>query len=194
MTEPEKEKKLTAKERMFVEYFLGESFFNATDAARRAGYKHPNVQGPRMLVKVSIRNAIKERIEEAAMTANEVLARLTAQGRGNIADVLTEAGEFDLAEAKRRGTIGLVKKFKTRKTVRMNGTNPPVEEVFHELELYDAQAALVHLGKYHKLFADKVEVTGKDGAPLEAAKVVLVPATLDKDSWSQLAQSQPKQE
>lgn len=160
--------KLTTKERLFVEYFLGESFFNATDAARRAGYKHPNKQGPRMLVKVGIHDAIKGRLNEAAMTANEVLARLTNQARGSIADVLTDRGEFDFEEAKRRGTVSLVKKFKTRtrKTVGMNGTHPPVEEVFHELELYDAQAALVHLGRYYKLFVDRQEITGKDGLPL----------------------------
>jgi hypothetical protein len=42
----------------------------------------------------------------------------------------------------------------------------PVTEVDVELELYDAQAALVHIGRHHKLFTDKSELTGKDGAPL----------------------------
>lgn len=44
--------KLTNKQRAFINYYLGESKMNATDAARRAGYKHPNKQGPDNLVKL----------------------------------------------------------------------------------------------------------------------------------------------
>jgi phage terminase small subunit len=48
---------LTPKQRVFVLAYLED--LNATDAARRAGYAHPNKQGPRMLVNVGISNAIE---------------------------------------------------------------------------------------------------------------------------------------
>jgi hypothetical protein len=32
--------------------------------------------------------------------------------------------------------------------------------------MYDAQAALALLGKHHKLFIDRTEISGKDGGPI----------------------------
>ncbi len=46
-----------------------------TEAARRVGYKHPNTQGPRLLLDVSIKKEIEHRIAEKAMTADEALSR-----------------------------------------------------------------------------------------------------------------------
>lgn len=149
---------LTTKEKLFVEYYLGESFYNATDAARRAGYKWPNKQGPRLLVKVGIKAAIDARVSEAAMTANEVLARLSKMARGSLADVLNDEEELDLKDAKKRRVDDLLKKIKKR--VGKEG------DVSHEYEIHDAQAALVHLGKYHKLFNDRTEVSGPNGGPI----------------------------
>jgi phage terminase small subunit len=169
---------LTAKERMFVEYFLGESFFNATDAARRAGYRHPNVQGPRMLVKVSIRDAVAARVGEAAMTANEVLARLTEIGRGKVTDFVDDDGKFDLEKARKAKKDGLLKKLKVKRTSkrvdRFEDGDGEQAETFEtslvyeevEFEMYSAHEALRDLGKYHKLFTEKVEHSNPDGTPL----------------------------
>ena len=41
--------KLNPKQRRFLDEYL--ISFNATDAARKAGYAHPDRQGPRMLGK-----------------------------------------------------------------------------------------------------------------------------------------------
>jgi hypothetical protein len=35
-----------------------------------------------------------------------------------------------------------------------------------EFEIHDPQAALVHLGRHHKLFTDGVEVSGPNGGPI----------------------------
>ncbi len=45
------------KQQRFVDAYEG----NATEAARIAGYKHPNKQGPKLLVKVGICEAIEKR-------------------------------------------------------------------------------------------------------------------------------------
>lgn len=162
---------LTPKEALFVNAYLGDARFNATEAMRLAGYKgSDNVLGVtayRLLRKPKIVNLVIERLNEAAMSANEVLARLSKQARGSLADVLTEDGEFDLAAARKSGFHDLLKKLKVKKTVRRErGGTDEIEDVTYEYEIHDAQAALVHLGKFHKLFADRVEHANSDGTPL----------------------------
>lgn len=145
---------LTARQRMFVELYLGECRFNATEAARAAGYKGNSITlsavGYENLRKPQIAEAINRRIDEAAMSANEVLARLSAQARGSVDALLTTEGYFpylDLEKAKRNGSIELIKK------ITFNDFGG-----VKSFELYDAQAALVQLGKHHKLFTEEVDV------------------------------------
>jgi phage terminase small subunit len=142
----------TRKRRVFLEEYL--KCWNATEAARRAGYKHPNVQGP-TLVKLSIiKDEIDERLRAKAMDADEVLARLADQARGDMADFLnTEVpgGMLDLEKAQELGLTHLIKS--------INWTKQGVK-----VELYDAQAALVHIGRHLKLFTDKIEVTWRERA------------------------------
>ena len=74
--------RLTNKQKVFVEEYL--QCWNATEAARRAGYKHPNSRGPENVVKRSIQAKIVERLAEKAMAADEVLEQLAARGKGGI--------------------------------------------------------------------------------------------------------------
>jgi hypothetical protein len=139
---------LNFRQRMFVEKYLGECNGNATEAARLAGYASPNVQSARLLDNVSIKAAIDARVSEAAMTANEVLARLSDQASADISDFVDVRfpGEFtiDLVKAKEMGKLHLIKKIVPTKY----GIS---------IELHDSQAALAQLGRYHKLFVDRHE-------------------------------------
>ena len=67
---------LTPKQERFVAEYLAD--LNATAAAERAGYEHPNKQGPRMLVNVGIAKAIAsaqaKRSERTEITQDYVLA------------------------------------------------------------------------------------------------------------------------
>jgi phage terminase small subunit len=65
---------LTAKRQRFVEEYLID--LNATAAAGRAGYKHPNKQGPRLLVNVGIAAAKQARSQRAQVDQDYVLCRL----------------------------------------------------------------------------------------------------------------------
>jgi len=135
---------------MFVESYL--QCWNATEAARRANYKHPNKKGP-WLVKIGeIEAEINARLEEEAMSANEVLQRLGQQARFDPTQYMNTFG-IDLDKLQADGLGYLLK-----------GTRPtPAGTVYL---FHDGQNALIHLGKHHKLFTEKHEVTGKDGAPL----------------------------
>lgn len=148
--------RLTYKQRLFVLYYLGESQGNASDAARRAGYPAAGarVTGARLLTNANIRAAIDAKLAEAAIPADEVLARLSDHATTSLGDFLKidKRGtvRLDFRQAKRRGRLPCVKKLKRGK-------------YGWELELYDAQAALVQLGKYHGLF-DRMKL---DDAPDE---------------------------
>ena len=80
----------------------------------------------------------------------------------DFADIKTGA---DLANARAHGHV--IKKFK--RDIITDQLGRQHEKI--ELELYDAQAALVHIGKAHGLFADRLEHTGKDGGPIVITEV-----------------------
>ena len=141
---------LTARRQAFVDEYL--KCWNASEAARVAGYAAPGVEGHRLLKIAEISEEIQRRVTERAMSADEVLVRLAAQARGDMSDFVSfvpgiKLPFFDLAKAHEAGKFGLVKKLKYGKDGEV------------EFELYDAQAALVQLGKVHKLFTDKQDVT-----------------------------------
>ncbi len=155
--------KLTNKQQAFIDFYFT-CGFNATEAARRAGYAFPNVEGPKNLVNPSIKDEISRRMDEYAMPANEVLARLAEMARGTMYDFLDEHGTIDLNIARERGRLHLVK---SRSTTDKG----------ERIELYDAQAALVQLGKAHGLFVDRQEVTGANG---EEVKLRLFTTALER--------------
>jgi phage terminase small subunit len=75
---------LTPRQQAFVEHYA--ACGNATEAARRAGYKQPNPQGAENLAKPSIQAAIAERTQAAVSariaTAEERQSFWTAVLRG----------------------------------------------------------------------------------------------------------------
>lgn len=146
---------LSAKQRIFVEEYL--SCWNASEAARRAGYseKTARSQASRMLTNVNIQAAIQARIAERTMSADEVLIRLAQHARGTMADfVNVEAETLNLQKAEEADMLHLIKKFSRTETEQSTRVS---------VELYDAQAALVQIGKVHGLFADRVEHSGTIG-------------------------------
>lgn len=147
---------LNDKQRMFVERYL--QCWNATQAAKDSGYSPDSAYqlGWLNLRHPAIKAAIAERIAEAAMSADEVLARLAEQARADMSDFLKVNGRvtLDLKQAAARDKLHLIKKYQKGR----NGVT---------IELVDAQAALQLLGKHLGLLHDRVELTGADGGPIE---------------------------
>lgn len=79
---------LTPKQKAFADYYLETG--NATEAARRAGYKQPHVQGSQNLEKLSISQYIAERqrqVEDKRIAdISEVLQFFTSVMRGEVKD------------------------------------------------------------------------------------------------------------
>lgn len=153
---------LTDRQALFVSYYLGEALGNATEAAKLAGYEakdrsvHAAI-GSENLRKPKIRAIIDERLDELAMGTDEILARLSEHARGNMARFIETRTygmpviSFEKETLEKYGH--LIKKYSVGR-----------QKV--SIELHDPQAALVHLGKYRRLWVDRTEVTGADGGPL----------------------------
>jgi phage terminase small subunit len=165
---------LSNKQQAFINEYLVDR--NATRAAIRAGYseKGARVQGHRLLTDANVSAEIKARVDEKAMTANEVLERLADMARGDISDLmaLTPSGfTFELMVKDKDGNLipnpktKLIKKIKQKVTTILGKKEDDEDReiIETEIELYDAQAALVQLGKHHKLFTDQVQISGEVG-------------------------------
>jgi phage terminase small subunit len=119
-------KKLTLKQEMFIAAYLGEAHGNATEAARIAGYKQPQVQGPRLLHNVAISARVSEHVERAIASADAVLHELASVGFAPWHDFVEVVGRAKDGEATK---------------VRSD-----IQSKVKALEL---------LGKYHQLFTEK---------------------------------------
>lgn len=149
---------LTYKQRLFVAAYLGKANGNGAEAARMAGYTHGNVAAARLLAKASIRAAVDAKLSQAAMSADEVLARLSEHASSDMRDYLQINDDgtlsIDLSKAKRAKRTRVIKKVKVTKKTFTTDQGESVE-VKSELELYDAQAALEKLAKFHRLYDAK---------------------------------------
>lgn len=117
---------LTAKQQIFVDEYI--KCRNASQAARNAGYAEGSVGqvGWDNLRKPEIAKAVRQRFEESAMTAGEVLMLLGEQARAEYGKYINEDGSVDLAQIIKDGKGHLIKSIKKTKY----GTN--VE--FHSVE------------------------------------------------------------
>jgi hypothetical protein len=141
---------LTYKQRLFVHFYLGESAGNATDAARRSGYKEHEVSGHRLLRIAKIRAAVDAKLDEAGLKVNEILARLSDMASADVGEFIKIDGNtytLDLDKAKKAGRTHLIKKLTPTKF----GV---------AIELHDAQSALDKLGRYRGLFKDQGDAGG----------------------------------
>lgn len=141
------ESTLNPKQRAFVDAYVGEARFNATKAARMAGYseKSAHTTGWELLQKPEIAVHVKQALESRAMSSEAVLAELA-----------------DVASSEWRDHI----------IVR---TNPRTGETMDvKMDLGSKVRSLEVLAKAHGLLKDNVNVSGNvgiysfDGIPEDA--------------------------
>lgn len=181
---------LTPKQARFVEEYLVD--LNATQAATRAGYspKTAKSQGQRLLtvvdVQVGIERAQARRSKRTEVTADRVLAELAKVGFSNLADV-TDWGTKEVAfgyddegrklSAEDIGDAAMVQYAEAPYVKPINRDDLPmaaraaVSEVSltkdgFKIKMHDKVGALTQMGRHLGMFTEKVEMTGKDGAPI----------------------------
>lgn len=168
-------KKLSTKRRRLAEAYLANGF-NGKEAAITAGFsvKRAAATASEILADPLVKDYIEERMKQVQMTADEVLFRLGEMARGDMREMMMLSPE----ELKRHPKAWLIKKLKfeaiipkekkSTESTEVETENEPSEPFIYidSVELYDAQAALVMLGKHHKLFTDKQEISGENGQPI----------------------------
>ena len=159
---------LSVKHRAFVEEYL--QCWSAAGAYRRI---YPTVKknsawsnGSRLLRKAEVREEIEKRLKSKRMSANEVLARLSDQAKASLEPFIRVDKDgfasFDFSSEEARMNLSIIKKIKSKRSRRWEGKGEDAEEWEDEqveVEVVDAQSALEKLGKHHKLFNDRMEVT-----------------------------------
>lgn len=171
---------LTPKQRRFVEEYLID--LNATQAAIRAGYsaKTAASQGERLLRNVEIQELLTER-----MKAREKRTEIT---QDRVLNELAKIGFADIRRALDWGPDVIVVNEETGETAVSNGvalvpsknidddTAAAISEISQtaqgiKVRLHDKRAALVDIGRHLGMFKDKVELTGKDGGPVQHTEI-----------------------
>jgi len=154
---------LSNKQKAFISEYLID--FNATRAAQRAGYKGNDATlastGWEVLRNPEVEAAVRVRLQEKAMSADEVLMRLAENARADMGEWLTDDGEIDIAAMKVAQKTNMLRKVKRTRRSGESESGVMWDETTIEVELHDQQAALVHIGKAHGLFTDKIEHDGE---------------------------------
>ena len=149
------------RHRLFIDkYFeLGLNATQAYMAVYQCDWPTANANGPKLLVNTSVKEEIDYRLEQYALSSAQVLGRLSLQAQSDIGDFASIDSTKDLED---HPLSAVVHKFKKRTWTDKAGDKH--EEV--ELELYNSQSALVHLGKAHSLFTDKIEHSSDPKKPM----------------------------
>lgn len=79
--------KLSGKIRIWADAYVGEARFNASEAARIAGYKNPRVSGQENLRKPAARAYIEDVLKQSAVTRDELLVLVAQDARRNEDDI-----------------------------------------------------------------------------------------------------------
>jgi len=144
--------KLPPRRQAFVLAYTGAAGFNGARAARMAGYSEKTARSiaSELLTFPDVKAAVEARLQRLAMSADEVLARLSQQARADISPYIYNQGGRLLLDLDRLTAAGL---------------GHLIKEIWEtddgiRVKVHDAQAALVHLGRYHKLFVDQVAFRG----------------------------------
>lgn len=162
-------RELTPKQARFVDEYLID--LNATQAAIRAGYSAKTAEwiGPQVLGKPHVAAAIAERIaarqKRTEITQDRVLEELAKIAFGDQRRVmkwgksgvtLLDSGDISDDDAAIVSEVS--------ETVTANGGTL-------KLKTHDKVGALKLLGEHMGMFRQKVELTGKDGAPVQTQTV-----------------------
>jgi len=99
-------------------------------------------------MKLKLAEHIDANLKARAMTPEQVIDRLGQQARAEYAEYINDSGEVDLAAMRAAGKMHLVKGIKYDRQGRKM------------VEFYDAQSALVHIGKHQKLFTEQTAFDG----------------------------------
>lgn len=174
----EKERKLTPEQELFCLEYLKD--FNATRAAKAAGYSEKtaaaigweNLQKP--YIQARIRDRMNEAFGDAKEDVKKIIDELKMIAFGDIKDVIEwgEVEETTTSHLTGDEVTVLRNKIKVKDAHEIGEKSRMISEVSEthsiagtsrKVKVYDKLRAIELLGKYYKIFTDKVEHTNPDG-------------------------------
>ena len=168
--------KINAKQRVFVDEYLID--LNATQAAIRAGYssKRASEIAYQLLQRTTVQEYLEvrrvDRVARTEITQDKVLAELAKIGFADIRK-LVKWGEGIAVADPESGAIEIVNGISLIGSDQIDdATAASISEVSQtnqglKVKMHDKRAALVDIGKHLGMFKEKLELTGKDGGPVE---------------------------
>jgi len=151
---------LSKRELTFCYEYIANNF-NGEKAAKSAGYKTKQCrqQASKMLTKSNIKEKVEELTKKHLMklnvSAEKVLNELAIMAFVDTKDVY----EFDGKEARVKSFEEMGKATRAIQEIQVTpGAKGKPDKV--KIKLYDKKGSLELLGKYHKLFTDKIEHSG----------------------------------
>lgn len=167
-------KPLPPRQMRFVEEYVKD--LNGGAAAIRAGYSSHTASSiaseylARPEIAQWVERAKAIRLSRTHYEADTVLQEMATLAHSDVSHyALDENDQVILAPGAPSDAMKAIKKIK-RKIKRFDSRNgnPGWTEVDVEIELWDKPGPLKLMGRHVGIFPDRVEVTGKDGAPLSS--------------------------
>lgn len=160
--------RLNDKQRLFVDLFC--QYRNASRAAREAGYSdvRSDQSGYQLLRNIEVSAAVAEEFDKFSMSANEIIGRMSAMGRGTIDYFLDDDGRLTLTSQTAVDNRDIVKKVRQRTTTRTLPDGVKIEDASIEIELHDAKDAMFKLLQVGGKIIERHEHTGANGGPIKS--------------------------
>lgn len=150
------------KHRLFIDELFKKNMNQtaAYQAVYDCAYDTARANSSALLADTNISEEVERRLKDNALSADEVISRLSEMARSDHTEFILKDGSVDLPKLITSGKSHLIKGTKWDKEGRL------------VVEFYNAHDALVNLGKWHNLFTDRVEHTGPDGGPIEIREII----------------------
>lgn len=177
---------LTAKQRAFCREYIVD--LNATQAAIRAGYSEGGARqiASENLAKPNIQDEVQRlmdaRSQRVEVTADMVLRELLGIATVDLSEAFDEFGALkpikDIPKQVRKAIAGV-------ETLQVGDGASTVKKV----RFWDKNKSLEMLGRHLKLFVDRTEHTGKDGAPIQMETMPPEAVDLVKECMAEVRKS-----
>lgn len=181
--------KLNPKQQMFVRFLLADPDFNATAAARKAGYAQPKLRAYKLMNEPAIckhlGKAIKKRQEQedvSDITQVRVLKELASVGFSNIQAMVDENGAIKPLHTLPDEVARAISSVDVEERTFRGGDGEPVTVVNTKVRLWNKTDALEKIAKHLGMMHEKLNIEVEAGAGMENLLTNLLAAVEGKNN------------
>jgi phage terminase small subunit len=163
--------KLSPKQKRFVQEYLVD--LNATQAAIRAGYsprsakQHADVLLSKPHIAAAVAAAQAARSQRTEVDIDYVVKRMVEIDQMDVLDIMNDAMELKPVSEWPRVWRQYLSGFDLAEMFEGRGEDRDMVGILKKIKWPDKVKNLELLGRHLGMFKDRVELTGKDGAPIQ---------------------------